>query len=305
MKKKVFLSVIILSFMFSFVTFNADTQTEIENKEKEIQEISKSLEDLNDQIVNKQAEIDRLELEVNEVDTNIASLDAEIEDITQQILYEKKYAKRSLVALQYAKYAKLDIYTMDGTFKVNNLYNFSLVINYLFGDIGKLISQQQNLESKNLDVQKLKSDLEKDMTDLEIQKDSLNDDQKELQEKSDKVKQEIVDLNEQLEIEMIEDAYISDEEKVILMNNAGIDSTQQQYADYIITHESGWNYKATNSLSGAYGLCQALPGSKMAEAGSDWETSPQTQVNWCDSYAVSRYGSWEAAYNFWVENHWW
>lgn len=86
---------------------------------------------------------------------------------------------------------------------------------------------------------------------------------------------------------------------------AGISASDYMYVDHIISKESGWNYLAQNSSSGAYGLCQALPGSKMASAGSDWQTNPITQLRWCDSYATERYGSWRAAYNFWLNNHYW
>jgi uncharacterized protein YabE (DUF348 family) len=80
---------------------------------------------------------------------------------------------------------------------------------------------------------------------------------------------------------------------------AGIDPGDFNYADYIISHESGWNPQAHNA-SGAYGLCQALPGSKMASAGSDWASNPVTQLRWCDGYARGHYGGWAAAYNHWV-----
>lgn len=86
---------------------------------------------------------------------------------------------------------------------------------------------------------------------------------------------------------------------------AGISAEDYFYVDYIVSRESNWNYRAYNESSGAYGLCQALPGSKMASAGSDWETNPITQLRWCDSYATERYGSWYGAYLFWVNNHWW
>ncbi|WP_244178831.1 transglycosylase SLT domain-containing protein [Streptomyces rubellomurinus] len=72
----------------------------------------------------------------------------------------------------------------------------------------------------------------------------------------------------------------------------------------IISHESGWNVTATNPSSGAYGLAQALPGSKMASAGSDWQTNPATQIKWALDYMNSRYGSPNAAWNFWQANHW-
>ena len=73
---------------------------------------------------------------------------------------------------------------------------------------------------------------------------------------------------------------------------------------YIISHESGWRVNATNASSGAYGLAQALPGSKMASAGADWATNYQTQLKWFWSYCADRYGSIQGAYAFWQANHW-
>ncbi|WP_159814531.1 G5 domain-containing protein [Actinomyces sp. zg328] len=55
--------------------------------------------------------------------------------------------------------------------------------------------------------------------------------------------------------------------------------------------ESGWNYQARNASSGAYGIPQALPGGKMASAGSDWQTNPATQIKWGLGYIQGRYGS--------------
>ncbi len=89
------------------------------------------------------------------------------------------------------------------------------------------------------------------------------------------------------------------------MSRAGISSSDYGYVNFIITHESHWNPLARNRSSGATGLCQALPGNKMASAGSDWATNPITQLRWCNGYAVGRYGSWAKAYQFWTVNHWW
>lgn len=55
--------------------------------------------------------------------------------------------------------------------------------------------------------------------------------------------------------------------------------------------ESGWNVYAENRSSGAYGIPQALPGSKMATAGSDWQTNPATQISWGLGYIAGRYGT--------------
>lgn len=54
--------------------------------------------------------------------------------------------------------------------------------------------------------------------------------------------------------------------------------------------ESGWRWNAANA-SGAYGIPQALPGSKMATAGADWQTNPATQIKWGLGYIQSRYGT--------------
>lgn len=61
--------------------------------------------------------------------------------------------------------------------------------------------------------------------------------------------------------------------------------------DKLWTKESGWNPLAANPSSGAYGIPQSLPGSKMASAGSDWKTNPKTQINWGLNYIQGRYGS--------------
>ncbi|GAA5089948.1 hypothetical protein GCM10025760_14750 [Microbacterium yannicii] len=55
--------------------------------------------------------------------------------------------------------------------------------------------------------------------------------------------------------------------------------------------ESGWNYQASNRSSGAYGIPQALPGSKMSSAGADWQTNPATQIAWGLGYIAGRYGT--------------
>lgn len=55
--------------------------------------------------------------------------------------------------------------------------------------------------------------------------------------------------------------------------------------------ESGWNHRATNPSSGAYGIPQSLPAGKMASAGSDWRTNPVTQIKWGLDYIADRYGT--------------
>ncbi|MDH6116601.1 FKBP-type peptidyl-prolyl cis-trans isomerase [Kitasatospora sp. GAS204A] len=82
------------------------------------------------------------------------------------------------------------------------------------------------------------------------------------------------------------------------------DSTQFQCFSNIVTRESGWDYTATNAGSGAYGLVQALPGSKMASVGADWRTNPETQIKWGLGYMNDRYGSPCGAWSFWQAHSW-
>jgi uncharacterized protein YabE (DUF348 family) len=92
-------------------------------------------------------------------------------------------------------------------------------------------------------------------------------------------------------------------DKTSIMAAAGISPGDYGYANFIVSHESGWRVTASNP-SGAYGLCQSLPGSKMATAGADWQTNPVTQLRWCSGYA-SKFGGWGAAYNYWLAHHYW
>lgn len=69
--------------------------------------------------------------------------------------------------------------------------------------------------------------------------------------------------------------------------------SQDQFGclDSLWSHESGWDPRAANPYSGAYGIPQALPGSKMATAGADWQYNPETQIRWGLGYIQARYGS--------------
>jgi len=75
-----------------------------------------------------------------------------------------------------------------------------------------------------------------------------------------------------------------------LLGSYGFASSQWSCLDALWQRESGWIYNAENA-SGAYGIPQALPGSKMASAGPDWETDPTTQINWGLGYIKSTYGT--------------
>ncbi len=70
------------------------------------------------------------------------------------------------------------------------------------------------------------------------------------------------------------------------------------------TRESHWNYRSHNKSSGAHGIPQALPGSKMRVAGTDWMTNPVTQIRWGLGYIKSRYGSPCGAWSHFRSHNW-
>ncbi len=81
-----------------------------------------------------------------------------------------------------------------------------------------------------------------------------------------------------------------------LMLQFGAAADQWQYLDALWQRESGWNHLAENASSGAYGIPQSLPGSKMADVAPDWRTNPETQITWGLAYIAARYGNPQGAW---------
>lgn len=84
------------------------------------------------------------------------------------------------------------------------------------------------------------------------------------------------------------------------MSAAGIPESEWDYVNFIVERESGWNPAAVNASSGACGLAQALPCSKIP---GDW-SDPVNALQWQHGYVQDRYGSYAEAYAFWQANHW-
>lgn len=113
-------------------------------------------------------------------------------------------------------------------------------------------------------------------------------------------------------------------DKSVVMSAAGISPADYPYVYFIINHENTlwcptrWQGQTScppyyaEKYPGAetvttlgYGMCQSTPAIKMASAGADWRTNAVTQMRWCSDYALRRYGSWSAAYNYWVAHNNW
>jgi hypothetical protein len=90
----------------------------------------------------------------------------------------------------------------------------------------------------------------------------------------------------------------------MMLNKYGWDDGQFACYDKIIMRESKWNPYADNPHSSAYGIPQALPGSKMAAFGSDWRTNPATQIAWGLYYVHDRYGTPCGAWGFKSSHGW-
>lgn len=91
-----------------------------------------------------------------------------------------------------------------------------------------------------------------------------------------------------------------------IMGEYGFDKGQWQCLNLLWTGESDWTWNATNPSSGAYGIPQSLPASKMASAGPDWKTNPETQIRWGLDYIRQSYGTPCGALDFWNSQnpHW-
>ena len=103
------------------------------------------------------------------------------------------------------------------------------------------------------------------------------------------------------------DASTSDPKSIarqIMSNKYGWGGSEFSCYNKIIMRESGWDVHADNPTSSAYGIPQALPGSKMASAGSDWRNNPATQIKWGLGYVKSRYGTPCSAWGFKSSHGW-
>ena len=76
-----------------------------------------------------------------------------------------------------------------------------------------------------------------------------------------------------------------------MLGSFGWSASQFSCLDPLWAHESGWSVSAYNAGSGAFGIPQALPGSRMASAGPDWQTDAATQIKWGLQYIKGTYGS--------------
>lgn len=122
----------------------------------------------------------------------------------------------------------------------------------------------------------------------------------------DEVKKAALDQDEGGQVTATEDLTSRDPRTVAraLLGDFGFGSDQFSCLDSLYTRESGWNVHADNPSSSAYGIPQALPGSKMSSAGADWADNAETQIRWGLGYIKARYGTPCAAWGFQQGHNW-
>lgn len=89
-----------------------------------------------------------------------------------------------------------------------------------------------------------------------------------------------------------------------MLSTAGFPSSQMACLEPLWTKESGWSTHATNSAGTAWGIPQALPGSKMKSAGPNWRDDAATQIKWGFGYIKGRYGTPCKAWAHFKSNNW-
>ena len=122
----------------------------------------------------------------------------------------------------------------------------------------------------------------------------------------DAVKQSVLNQDSGGQVTETEDLTSQDPRTIAraMLSDFGFGSDQFACLDSLYTGESGWNVHADNPSSSAYGIPQALPGSKMASAGPDWEHNAATQIKWGLEYIKSSYGTPCGAWSFKQGHNW-
>lgn len=311
---KILIVVLMLSTNFVNV-FATDKKT----AEKEVAELKQKLDKVNDEIEVFNKEIKAFETDIKKLETDNNALKKQSEELSNDIFNMERNSDLGLIMLQSVTNDNLIINSVMSDDKsyaqistVNNMIQSSITNVVVFQESKKkLDSNVLNIEQNIKKIQTSKGETEKKKKEVEKTAKASQDEIDKLNQilakddSSKSTKRSSSSSSSGGNGGVSSSGLISKSDKIAYMSEAGIAESDYSYVDDILTKESGWNYKAVNPSSGAYGLCQSLPPGKMSSAGSDYLTNPSTQLRWCASYAKERYGSWQNAHNFWLANRWW
>ncbi len=299
MKKKIFIALIFtISFPLNIFATSIGELTDEQDK------IKQNISEVTDKIMDYEEEIQEIQETVDKNNENIEKLEKQKKENEKKIEEYRDELNSTLRLMQRMNNTNVLVtYFYDENTLDNNYFlkldNINKIFTAITNDVSTFVREVEESQKDIAKIEEIKTKNEK-----EIKK--VDKKLKEQEKLETSLKQELAEIETKIgKIALTTTASASSSDKNSIMKAAGISESDYAYVDYIITKESGWNATASNPYSGAYGLCQALPGSKMASAGSDWQVNPVTQLEWCNSYAQGRYGSWSAAYSFWISNHWW
>lgn len=303
--RKIFLISLLIIFVTTTYTkplifYNTNFLAEDSTKEEQMEVLEKKIKKESTTIKKNETEILALEEKIKTDEKKVNYTVKVIKELESKINKREELINTYLVFLQRLNNKNIMLEQIKKGDILEYLYSFKKLVKYINKDFERLNLDVQNLNSK-------KEQYKVSLAELSKQKVKLEKDNKTTDKMYKKLNEELKELEKEVEyeVEYSDDTYILDNDQKALMSSVGISEEDYSHVNYIIFHESSWNYKVSNPYSGAYGLCQALPGDKMAVAGDDWKTNPKTQLIWCDGYAKYRYGSWAAAHDFWIENNWW
>ena len=169
----------------------------------------------------------------------------------------------------------------------------------------EIVQKEEDIKTLN----KEKEELTNENNDLKSKIEEKDKEIKSLQDKNSKLESENRNLKKKLNNsssststgnKAVYQAYAHD----LVINSYGWSESDFSNLVILWEKESGWNPYSKNKYSGAYGIPQALPASKMASFGDDYLTNYKTQIKWGLSYIKDRYGTPTAAMNHFNNKGW-
>lgn len=187
------------------------------------------------------------------------------------------------------------------------------LIGFIWLGVANISSSHNKLKVRDIQLKSKESDLLQlenkfNLLNKELEQKNLDADKvKELENQKQQLQQQLDKAQSDLQAKAVRQAEEKQKLATAAQNASGSTkvsaaagcNTGNQYKDYIYSHESGCRPEAVNSI-GCRGIGQACPGTKLP-CGADFACQDAYFTN----YAMARYGSWEAAYRFWVANRWW
>ncbi len=283
----------------------------IDDLEEEIKELVKEIEKYDTSISEVNESVDLIENNIKKNDEKIVEGNDLIDELTINIGNTQEKSDNALLLIQKSQNNNFFLKSLSESLTKDDFFSslsrIMRITEVLVSELYTNISYKQELKLANDTNIETKELLEEEKTLLKGKSDELAVLISDSEIKADELNIILANKKYDAIVSKMKPGFLFSDKvaREDLMSSVGINVSDFKYVEFILNKESTWNHLAVNSSSGAYGLCQALPASKLATAGSDWKQSPKTQMKWCNNYAIQRYGSWEKAHSFWVENSWW